>query len=339
MSFTFRSPITVNAGQVPRPQSGFPMLVNYTDARFKSSPTGHVQNASGFDIRPYADAGLTQPLIYELERYNGTTGEVIMHVLRPSIFDGDITYLGYGDAGLSSDGSSAATWSNNFISVYHLKDGTSLNVNDSTGFANATNHSATATTGQIDGAAAFVSASSQFIEATPSGSGGQITISAWVNATSFPNAYNAVFGATAGGVATAFLIKSTGKLAVFFALGGISQGYDGTGTNTLVSATWYYLTMSYNGATVRGYVNASLDGTLAVASQPTTASMTTWDLGKDNLTAGRFWNGIIDEARVSQVARSGDWITTEYNNQVLPSTFATLGTEVAVSPFQGLYTK
>ncbi len=338
MSFTFRSPITVNAGQVPRPQSGFPMLVNYTDARFKSSPTGHVQNASGFDIRPYTDAGLTIPLIYELERYNGTTGEVIMWVLRPSIFDGDVTYLGYGDASLSSDGSSATTWSNNFTSVYHLKDGTSLNVNDATGFANATNHSATATAGQIDGAAALASASSQFIEATPASSGGKCTISAWINATSFPNAYNSVFGGASAGTATAFLIKSTGKLAPFFAL-GTSQGYDGTGTNTLVASTWYYIVMSYDGATVRGYVNGSLDGTAAIVGIPNTSSLTLWAIGKDEVTAGRFWNGIVDEVRVSQVARSGDWITTEYNNQVLPSTFATLGTEVAVSPFQGLYTK
>ncbi len=43
---------------------------------------------------------------------------------------------------------------------------------------------------------------------------------------------------------------------------------------------------------------------------------------------------------MASVARSADWITTEYNNQSAPGTFETLGTEVPVSAvtFSGLYT-
>lgn len=340
MAFTFSSPITVNSAQVPSPQSDFPMLVNYVDTRFKTVGNGgHVQNSSGFDIRPYSDAALTKPLTYELERYNASSGEVIMHVKKPHIENGDVTYLGYGDSGLSSDGSSTATWSSNYVSVYHFADGTTLNVNDSTGLANGTNHSATATAGQIDGAVSVVAASSQYVTAAPGGTGTlQQTISAWANATSFPNAYNAVFGATsAGSIATAMLVKSTGKLAIFFGFTG-SQGYDGTGTNTLSASTWYYIVMTYNGATIKGFLNGALDGTAAFASA-TVNSMTSWDIGQDIVTAGRFFNGAIDEVRVSNVARSGDWITTEYNNQVAPSTFATLGAEVAFSLNSGWYTE
>jgi len=36
--------------------------------------------------------------------------------------------------------------------------------------------------------------------------------------------------------------------------------------------------------------------------------------------------GMLDEIRVSSVARTDDWITTEYNNQNDPSTFAVAGT-------------
>ncbi|MDW3194428.1 MAG: LamG-like jellyroll fold domain-containing protein [Cytophagales bacterium] len=43
----------------------------------------------------------------------------------------------------------------------------------------------------------------------------------------------------------------------------------------------------------------------------------------------RFFVGRIDEARFASVALSADWITTEYNNQYDPTSFYTVGSEVA----------
>jgi RHS repeat-associated protein len=37
-----------------------------------------------------------------------------------------------------------------------------------------------------------------------------------------------------------------------------------------------------------------------------------------------FWHGLLDEVRLSNIERSDDWVTTEYNNQSSPSTFYTL---------------
>ena len=37
------------------------------------------------------------------------------------------------------------------------------------------------------------------------------------------------------------------------------------------------------------------------------------------------WNGLIDEVRVSHNARDENWIQTEYNNQVNPSSFYLIG--------------
>src|SRR5438477_4757936 len=34
------------------------------------------------------------------------------------------------------------------------------------------------------------------------------------------------------------------------------------------------------------------------------------------------FNGAVDEVEISNVARSSDWIATQYNNQSSPSTFA-----------------
>lgn len=337
-AFGYYSPISINSAQVPSTQTDFPVLVSVTDARFKDvAHSGHVQSSSGFDIRPYTNSGLGTAITgYELERYNATTGEVVMWVKVSSLSSSTTPFvLAYGDSGITTDGSSTTTWSNGFLGVYHLKDGTTLSVADSTGSNNGTNHSVTATSGQVDGAGSFVSASSQYVD-LGNGINPQfgITISAWVNATSFPNAYNSVISRVGTGANYSALdIKSTGKLTCFVAVGGGSTLiYDGTGSHTLSTATWYYLTMTYTntgggGVALIGYVNAASDGTVNSGSADLVQTAAFTNIGNDPQNASRFWNGKEDEARVASVARSPDWITTEYNNQLAPGTFETLGTE------------
>ncbi len=167
MAFDYYSPVVINPGQVPSAQTDFPVLISVTDARFKTVANGgHVKNANGYDIRPYSDATLLTAITgYELERYNASTGEVIMNVKRSSVVDGLVTYLGYGDSSLNTNASSPTTWSNSFANVFHLGDGTILSVADSLGGLGGSNLGATATVGQIDGGAAFISASHQYIDA------------------------------------------------------------------------------------------------------------------------------------------------------------------------------
>ena len=40
-----------------------------------------------------------------------------------------------------------------------------------------------------------------------------------------------------------------------------------------------------------------------------------------------YWDGILDELRVSNIPRSPTWISTEYNNQNDPSSFMSIGPE------------
>src|ERR1041385_1590463 len=349
MAFDFYSPVSINAGQVPSTQSNFPVLASFTDNRFKTVGNGgHVRNANGFDIRPYTDSTLSTPIAgYELERYNASTGEVVMWVRVSSLTSSSTPFvLAYGNPSITTDGSTVTTWSNSFFGVYHLKDGTTLNVNDSSLLRVGTNHGATATAGKIDGGAGLVSASSQWILAF--GTGNQtaaMTISAWVNLTSLPATYCVPIGSNQGSSNNYFEIleKSTGKLAV---ISGVTNSgtpadlrYDGTGSNTLSTGTWYYLAATYNSTSgLTGYVNGSSDKNVAANGDLSVSGSNAVNLqiGQDQFNAGLFVNGSVDEARWASVARSSDWITTEYNNQSSPSTFETLGTEVGA--FGGLFT-
>jgi hypothetical protein len=348
-AFGYYSPISINSAQVPSTLTDFPILVSVTDARFKTVGNGgHVQNSSGFDIRPYTNSGLGTAITgYELERYNASTGEVVMWVKISSLSSSTTPLvLAYGDAGISTNGSSTTTWSNKFGIVYHLKDGTTLSLFESlAGTATGTNHSATATTGQIDGAAGFVAASSQYIDIGTPALSSWFTVSAWVKATSFPNALNAVF-VNDNNVDTLYakiFVKSNGKLNMSMTVSTVgSISYDGTGTTTLSTGTWYYITMRYisapsgSGGGMYGYVNGSQDNYVAANSASHGSTGVITNLGKDPTFGGKFWDGSIDHVTTAfdssgGGARSTDWITTEYNNQSAPGTFETLGTEVCLT--------
>ena len=53
-------------------------------------------------------------------------------------------------------------------------------------------------------------------------------------------------------------------------------------------------------------------------------------MGKGDFASAAFFNGPLDEVRISTTARSQCWIETEYNNEEDPGTFVTLGGTTAV---------
>ena len=315
--------------------SNFPTLFNTIDNRFKSVANGgHVQSANGYDIRPYTDLSFGTPLSYELERYNPTTGEVIMWAKLPTLSaTTNTTYgLGYNDPTLTTDGSSATnTFSNGFTSVFHFKDGTTLSILDALGnMVVTTSASPTAAAGLVDGASNFVAASSQYLE-TPSTApaSAAFTLSTWVKATTLPNNYNPAT-INRGFSSTDYYglyIKSTGKLyCVVQATGVVS--YDGTGTLVVSQNTWTYVAMTYDSVNgLKGYVNGSPDVTVAANGAANTSAIA-GAMGRQRSTTSLYWNGLYDEQRYATVVRSRDWLTQEYNNQGSPSTFYSLGSEV-----------
>jgi len=313
--------------------SNFPVLINSIDARFKTVGNGGlVQNASGYDIRPFSDSGLTTPLSYELERYGPTTGEVVMNVKLPTVSHSvnTVFYLGFGDSTISTDGSSATnTFSNSFACVFHFKDGTTLSILDALNLvAISGSPLPTAGVGQIDGGAAFASASSQYLETTTTGPGtAAFTLTGWAKATTFPNDYNPCLmnrGFSSNDYYGMFIRSADSKLyCVVQATAVVS--YDGTGTKTVSTGAWTHLAMTYDSVNgLKSYVNGALDTTVA-ANGGANTTLIAMGIGRQRSTGTRYWNGILDEQRFASVARSADWILTEYNNQNSPSTFYTLG--------------
>lgn len=93
--------------------------------------------------------------------------------------------------------------------------------------------------------------------------------------------------------------------------------------------TWNYVTCAYDGSTFAFYLNGSLVNSGSATGGPYGGGVGDYNtdvtIGTDAL--GNYFTGGIDEVRVSNSARSADWIATEYNNQSSPGAFYSLGSE------------
>ena len=158
--YSYRRTVTIDHSKVPNTdQSNFPLLVSGTYSYLATTANGgNVQNSNGYDIIFTSDCGCTTKLDHEVESYNAATGAVNYWVRVPTVShtSDTIIYMCYGNTAIStSQANTTGVWDANFKSIYHLKDGTSLNVTDSTNNHNLTNNGATATSGRVDGSGAF----------------------------------------------------------------------------------------------------------------------------------------------------------------------------------------
>jgi hypothetical protein len=98
------------------------------------------------------------------------------------------------------------------------------------------------------------------------------------------------------------------------------------GTADDVSAVWVSLALVYDGQAVRVYRDGLEIGSAPVASagQPLDLiSSATLLIGNNPVIASREFKGGIDEVRISEVARTPDWLSAQHAAQSDP-TFATL---------------
>jgi hypothetical protein len=337
-TFSYYRPITVAHSQVSGTPSNFPVLIQGTFSWLATVANGgRLQNANGYDISFAVNTNGTGACPYEVESYSPTTGAVTIWVKVPQLSSSvDTTfYIFYGSVSVSSSlASPSNVWDGNYKGVYHLGTiGTALSGADSTSNTNTLSlvNTPTAVTGKIGGGGQFISASSQQLTTAISPSAPAMTYEVWIKPNSFPHPYNTVVSTSNGGFNAYFdlHIKSTAKVASYLTANS-TVAYDGTGTTTLSAGTWYHIVQTYDSVSgLITYVNGSVDGT-AAANGAAQGSMVRFEVGNE-FSQNRFFDGLIDEVRVSNIARSASWVVTSYNNQSTPGTFLSAGTEVAAS--------
>jgi hypothetical protein len=331
MAFSYAKTVTVDHTKCASADStDFPMLFNSTVAHFKTVANGgRVQNSNGYDIVFCSDASLVNKLDYEVEKYDATSGLLVAHVRIPTLTHSTdkVFYIGYGDSSISTfQGNITGTWASKYKCVLHGGDGTTINVNDSTSNANNfTNSNATASSGQVYGAMHFNGTNAKVTK-----SGLQIpqtdgTATCWWK----PNVGSAnnriAFGVYNASPLRLFEMQPYSDGHWYF--GWYDNGNDKRANWTesgISSGTWYKITVTWqNGSFTVLQVNASTVASTNSLNAIWSTTGVTSALGWDE-SANAFANVDIDEFRITNVAETQDWMTTEYNNQNSPSTFYSL---------------
>jgi Concanavalin A-like lectin/glucanases superfamily/Domain of unknown function (DUF2341) len=331
--FSFTKTVTIDHTKVgtvnSTDQTNFPVAVAGTYSYLATTGNGgNVQNASGYDIVFGSDSACSSRLTFERAAYGATTGAAEFWVKIPTVSHttNTVFYMCYGNSGITTDQSNkTAVWDSNYKAVYHFGDGTTLDLTDSTSNGNnGTNHSATAGIGQVGGAVSFNNSNTQYVDlGTPASlqfTAG-LTLELWMNMTAtLPNArpFSALTSTALNGYEF-FLNGATSTLEFQIASSNVAKVLDSSESRT--PNVYYKYVGTFDGTTQRLYNAGLAHNSQSAALGVSSAGI---NIGRWAATASQWYQGRIDELRISTIARSADWIITEFNNEQSPSTFYTI---------------
>lgn len=327
--YTKRKAITINHTKVSGATNlvDFPVLVSLTDANLRLAA-----KTDGSDILFTAADGVTR-LNYEIEQYSSATGQLTAWVSVPSLSPSanTVLYVYYGNPDATSQQNGTGVWDANYKGVWHL---TNSAADSTTLHANGTAVGAPGSAAGKTGNAGLLNGSSQYYNIGTNAAynvGAQLTVEAWVyyqgiglnngivvmkqNATGATGAAYSLLVQTASGKPTLSVATTSTPWADYAASSALTQN------------TWNHLVGTYQSGALKLYVN----GTQAASSSTPAGNLlsTTGGLyiGHEDSWVNECFKGALDEVRVSNAARSADWIKTEYDNQSAPGGFYSVSGE------------
>lgn len=364
-AFNYYRSVTLDNAYVTADQSNYPALITGTSVDLKTVANGgHVQDAEGDDIRFFSDTACTSALSYQRKSYTASSGAFLFWVKIPTLdTDADtVIYVCYGDASLTTDGSSTATWDSNFVGVWHF-DG-SLELTDATanGYTlsplttadGACAVSCPATTSGIVGNAALYTISggwlgrvSSFTNVAP-----PFTMQCWVLLNGDPSTTlsgiimthgtNAAGGSN-NGRRFAFADSGTNRF-IRYTRGGIADHDLTTNTFAYNTSQWVFTAVTLNTAadSIKSHIGVSGTVTTQTMAVGTTQNGTPNAIylevrGADGVGAWTAGAGKTDECWFSNTDRSDTWLSTHAKMVVAAASFTTLGTETSAGGPFGQY--
>jgi hypothetical protein len=312
--------------------TNFPFLIEIqNDCNLKTAANGGgVQNSSGWDIIFVDSDGVTQ-LDHEIEEYDGTNGDLTAWVRIPTLpynSDKDI-YMYYGKSDLACDPSNpTGVWDSSYEAVYHLNDD----------FEDSTSHNRDATAEDTGDYSAVIADGEDFGPQDEISignwnfSGDELTLQAWARFDDFYQNDPRVFSKANGTSEQnhVFMLGLGGNLEQHLRMRVKTGTDDLTGTATIVdtddplsTGTWYLIAGTYDGANMRLLSNGA---EVHSAAKTGNLRVNSWNIALGNnpgntSSTSYSMDGKLDEVRILSVARSANWLKTEYNNQSAPDSF------------------
>lgn len=324
--YQYSKNITINDNQVSGTQTNFPFLFSGTYTYLKSTTWGgSVTSASGFDI--IFGTSSNAKFDHEVEFYGSQTGQIVAWVRLSELATTTTFSVYFGNSAITvSQENIAAVWNTNYQGVWH-QDETSGLVYDST--SNGNNGTANGgvsldAVGKIDGADSFDGAN-DYVSVPDSAlwyTGNYLTVESWAKADALGGSKN-IASYDASDYKWIHAYTGDAEQTIFRSYIRTASGIIYAGDFTASTGVWYHLVTVYDATLsserLKLYVNGVKEASATGYAQPITN-------GDEGITIGRwngnnYFNGTIDELRISNTARSAGWITTEFNNQNNPAAF------------------
>jgi hypothetical protein len=330
--WTYWCSLTVTPNGLNTGVTNFPLLVRLTSA---NANVFAQSLASGYDVR-FTTADGTTDLPFQRERYVQSSQVAEFWVRVPSITTAPTQIRMYWGNPSATDVQSPATVFDTaagggaFCSIWHLDE---TGNNTAGGYKDATVHGVNGTgfnmvAGSTDtigviGTAQTFDGATQYITMgqNTTGISGNVprTIEGWVKGNS-----------TTAGAAAFGWVPNIGTTNSWYCINVLWNGsqYDLGFQNHDVSAstspsdqTWHHIAGTYDGTTATLYIDGAQAGSGAPGALVTIDSFKVGMRGYTNL----YFQGAIDEVRISKVARSADWVNLCYQTEQIGSTSVTFG--------------
>ncbi|MCA9379370.1 DUF2341 domain-containing protein [Candidatus Dojkabacteria bacterium] len=329
--------------------SSFPVLISGTYSYLATTGNGgDVTSSSGYDIVFATDSTGGTPLSHEIEKYDASTGQVVMWVKVPTLsYSADtVIYMFYGNSDITtSQEDVTGVWSSSYASVFHFAEDPSGSAPQMLNSATATNQGTVsgtwasgdlvASNGNLGNGLDFDKSESDRVDATDNHNGNVINVSGWVKGDQLNSNWETLASRPQSGYSNTdwlFYMRASDGLTAYAPTWYMNTStYKTSGTTVLSTATWYYVSLTYDGSNMIFYRNGSSERTTACSSCVIPDSNLAFNIG-GNQVWGEYFDGIIDELHVANSSRTAGWVLTEYNNQYSPSTFYTIGTAQASDP-------
>jgi len=351
--YTNRKKITVTNTMVSGSLANFPIL-------FSSGTDPDLAGINSLSVKFY-DSASKVSLPFEYEKWNSTTGDMIAWVQLPNISSaktagqpgvtGNTFYMYYDKAGeVTSSENPTGVWDSNYRMVLHMS-GNGTNVPDSTSYGNSGTKAGAgepAPSGGIAGSSQLFDGSNDWINCSGQGTdkvnnlnfigneNEDFTLEAWVKSRAPPVENYQIMshfhrdGGEGFRQFVDFQIDSNNLFYFRIKSGATTIDIEDTTVHPL-SGAWHYAVMRRDAGTdLQAYVDGihietdTNDNNLHLdIKYPFTIGCRS---GSDADQVGRWFNGNLDEVRVSDIVRSQEWLWTTYNT-ISANSFLTIGTK------------
>lgn len=323
--------------------TNFPIVISTTHSDLKyTSSGGKVEKSDGTDIL-FTSSDASTKLDHEVEKYVSTSGELIAWVKIPTLspVNDTVIYMYFGNASSTDQQSVTGVWDSNYRAVYHVPNGTTLSATDSTSYTNnGTINSATASGGRVGGSASF-NGTTGYINRNNAATTtvNNWTMEGWIKPAALNVSNIAIYngndsGGYGFGVGNGNEATGSKVTGLFGNVTWFDSGYTIGAANT-----WHHIVFQRkNGSTyffVNGIKQFNTTSATPAAVQAKLSIGMQYDTG-NNVT--RYFNGALDELRISDTARSDEWVQTQYNNQNSTSTFYSISPLVTYSNYRATST-